>query len=199
MLPIQTYQQRWPFSPQFRYCEAPYLDCRRELTVNVTGQPYLILDWDGLTNKPRANIATQQGSQTVINRDYSTQNMDVEFLGDHNILLYVDLQVIHLFCFCQLNRWTDLRVNWVVWNGLNISLEFLLLSCRTDRLFRFSGRVTMHIWRSAPHCMVKPVVFVAHLTTGWTMIGIWEAGKSTWIWTSSLPSGWLEKRTPLKA
>ena len=72
--------------------------------MNVTGLPYLILDWDGLTNRPRANIATQQGSQTVINRDYSTQNMDVEFLGDHNILVYVDLQVINIFSFCQLSR-----------------------------------------------------------------------------------------------
>lgn len=76
-----------------RYCSSLYSHCRRELLVNVTGQPYLILDIDDWTKKPTASIQTQHGSVTTITKSYSTQKMDVEFLGDQNIFIHVDLQV----------------------------------------------------------------------------------------------------------
>ena len=64
--------------------------------MNVTGQPFLILDVDDYTKKPTASIETQHGSVTSVNRDYSTDNMDVEFLGDRNIFIHVDLKVFIL-------------------------------------------------------------------------------------------------------
>ena len=61
--------------------------------MNVTGEPYLILDVDDYTKKPTASIKTQHGSVTTVKRDYSTEKMDVEFLGDRNIFIHVNLQV----------------------------------------------------------------------------------------------------------
>ena len=76
-----------------RYCSSLYSHCRRELLVNVTGQPFLILDVDDDSKKPTASIETEHGSITSVTRDYSTEKMDVEFLGDRNIFIHVDLQV----------------------------------------------------------------------------------------------------------
>lgn len=82
-----------PLLSPFRYCSSLFSHCRRELLVNVTGEPYLILDVDDWTKKPTASIQTPHGSVTSITRGYSTQKIDVEFLGDRNIFIHVDLQV----------------------------------------------------------------------------------------------------------
>ena len=76
-----------------RNCTANYANCKRELLVNVTGQPFLILDVDDATRKPTASIETQSGSVTSVKTDYSAEKMDVEFLGDRNIFVRVDLGV----------------------------------------------------------------------------------------------------------
>ena len=73
-----------------------YSHCRRELLVNVTGEPFLILDVDDDSKKPTAFIETEHGSTTSVTRDYSTEKMEVEFLGDRNIFIHVDLQVCYL-------------------------------------------------------------------------------------------------------
>ena len=61
--------------------------------MNVTGEPFLILDVDDWTKLPTASLKTAHGSVTSITKGYSTQNMEVEFLGDHNIFIHVDLKV----------------------------------------------------------------------------------------------------------
>lgn len=65
--------------------------------MNVTGEPFLILDVDDDSKKPTASIETEHGSTTSVTRDYSTEKMDVEFLGDRNIFIHVDLQVCYFF------------------------------------------------------------------------------------------------------
>lgn len=82
-----------------RYCSSLYSHCRRELLVNVTGEPFLILDVDDDSKKPTASIETEHGSTTSVTRDYSTEKMDVEFLGDRNIFIHVDLQVSYFSFF----------------------------------------------------------------------------------------------------
>ena len=70
-----------------------YANCKREVLVNVTGQPFLILDVEDGTSKPTASIETQSGSVTSVKTDYSAEKMDVEFLGDRNIFVRVNLGV----------------------------------------------------------------------------------------------------------
>lgn len=76
-----------------RNCTAMYANCKREVLVNVTGQPFLILDVEDGTSKPTASIETQSGSVTSVKTDYSAEKMDVEFLGDRNIFVRVNLGV----------------------------------------------------------------------------------------------------------
>ena len=61
--------------------------------MNVTGEPFLILDVDDWTKLPTASLKTEHGSVTSITKGYSTQNMEVEFLGDNNIFIHVNLKV----------------------------------------------------------------------------------------------------------
>ena len=69
--------------------------------MNVTGEPFLILDVDDHSKKPTAFIETEHGSTTSVTRDYSTEKMEVEFLGDRNIFIHVDLQVSDFLFFEQ--------------------------------------------------------------------------------------------------
>ena len=127
-----------PFFFQIRYCSSLYSHCRRELLLNVTGQPYLILDIDDWTKKPTASIQTQHGSVTTITKSYSTQKMDVEFLGDQNIFIHVDLQVrfrlfllLAMFVVClwqtyELRVYQKLKVFGLFWS---LALPEWMMEC----------------------------------------------------------------------
>ena len=134
-----------PFFFHIRYCSSLYSHCRRELLVNVTGQPYLILDIDDWTKKPTASIQTQHGSVTTITKSYSTQKMDVEFLGDQNIFIHVDLQVrfrlfllLALFVVCLWQTY-ELRLHQklkIFGLFLNLAFpEWMMESCKVALTF----------------------------------------------------------------
>lgn len=74
-----------------RYCLFLYLYCRRELFVNVIGELFLIFDVDDDFKKLIVFIEIEYGSIISVIRDYFIEKMEVEFLGDWNIFIYVDL------------------------------------------------------------------------------------------------------------
>ena len=140
-----------PFFFHIRYCSSLYSHCRRELLVNVTGQPYLILDIDDWTKKPTASIQTQHGSVTTITKSYSTQKMDVEFLGDQNIFIHVDLQVrfrlfllLAMFVVClwqtyELPVYQKLKVFSLFWSLA--LLEWMMECCNVVLNFEFVDEI----------------------------------------------------------
>ena len=75
------------------HCTPPYTNCRRKVLLNVTGEPHMTLDVDGWTKKSIATLRNEHGSETTITSGYSTKNIDVEFIGDKNIFVHVNLKV----------------------------------------------------------------------------------------------------------
>ena len=77
-----------------RYCSRSFASCRREVLIRVSGEPSIILDIDDMTKKPAASIESWGvlGSTTSITTDYSTEKINVEFLGDRNIFVHVHMQ-----------------------------------------------------------------------------------------------------------
>ena len=53
----------------------------------------MTLDVDGWTRKSIATLRNEHGSETTITSGYSTKNIDVEFIGDKNIFVHVNLKV----------------------------------------------------------------------------------------------------------
>ena len=88
-----VYLARLDFSHSSSFCSPPYTNCRRKVLLNVTGEPFITLAVDGWTKKSVATLRNPHGSETSITSGYSTQYMDVEFLGDRNIFIHVDLNV----------------------------------------------------------------------------------------------------------
>ena len=183
-----------PFFFHIRYCSSLYSHCRRELLVNVTGQPYLILDIDDWTKKPTASIQTQHGSVTTITKSYSTQKMDVEFLGDQNIFIHVDLQVrfrlflllaMFVVCFWQtyeLRVYQKLKVFVLFWS---LALpEWMIECCKVVLNFESVDEIIK--------CDHSSESYWAVLSSGIVYYAV-QGGPTFWVWESN-PVVWPLKR-----
>lgn len=71
-----------------RFCSNPMGYCKRDISIEVSGEAAVRLDFDESKNQPLAFFEPSDGFRRPIVSIYQSKNMKIEFMGSHNIFVH---------------------------------------------------------------------------------------------------------------